>query len=148
SSGSSGSRGGDTQEYRHVRPPFGPGGVLKAAAAKLGVSATQLRDALRKAEEQLGPPSPPQGAPNPDAMRQAMQQRCTQVTDAAGKTLGKSGDDIRSAFKSAAKEQVDKAKSAGRLTQAQANRIKSRIDSGSCVLGLGPRGRCGPGGHL
>jgi ribosomal protein S20 len=81
-------------------------------------------------------------------MRQAMQQRCTQVTDAAGKTLGKSGDDVRNAFKSAAKEQVDKAQDAGRLTEAQANRIKSRIDSDSCVLALGPRGACGPGGHM
>ncbi len=148
SSGSNGSRSGERQEYRHVRPPFGPGGVLNAAAGKLGVSATQLRDALRKAEEQLGPPSPPP-SPDRDAFRRAIQQRCTQVTDAAGKTLGKSGDDVRAAFKSAAKEQVDKAKNAGRLTDAQANRIKSRIDSDSCVLAFGAGAGCrGPGGHM
>jgi hypothetical protein len=141
------SQSGDKQEYRHAGPPFGRGAVLSAAASKLGVSATQLRDALRKAEAQVGPPNLPQN-PNRNSLRQAFHQHCTAVTDAAAKTLGKSGDELRSALKSAAKEQVDKAQGAGRLTQAEANRIKSRIDASSCVLGPGPHGACGPGGRM
>jgi hypothetical protein len=133
----------------HHRPPFARGALLKSAADKLDVSTAQLRNALRDAFESVGPPQPPKTMDR-DAFRQAMQQHCTAVTDAAAKTLNKSGDDVRAAFKDALKEQVDKAQSAGRLTETQANRIKSKIDSLSCVLdGPGGRGRgCDGPGHM
>jgi hypothetical protein len=131
---------------RFHRGPVARGAVLKSAADKLDVSTTQLRNALRDAFQSVGPPQPPKTMDR-NAFRQAMQQHCNAVTDAVGKTLNKSGDDVRSAFKAALKEQVDKAQSAGRIDQTQANRIKSKIDSESCVLG-GPGGPgCGPGGR-
>jgi hypothetical protein len=134
---------------RFHHAPGARGAVLKSAADKLDVSPTQLRNALRDAFQSVGPPQPPKTMDR-NAFRQAMQQHCSAVTDAVGKTLNKSGDDVRSAFKAALKEQVDKARSAGRINETQANRIKSKIDSESCVLGGpgGPRGLgCGPGGR-
>jgi ribosomal protein S20 len=131
---------------RFHRAPLARGAVLKSAADKLNVSPTQLRNALRDAFESVGPPEPPKTMDR-NAFRAAMQQHCTAVTDAVGKTLKKSGDDVRSAFKSAATEQVDKAQSSGRITEAQAKRIKSKLNSESCVL-AGPGGHgCGPGGR-
>jgi hypothetical protein len=55
--------------------------------------------------------------------------------------LGISVDALRSAIKAAATDQVDAALAAGKITQAQADALKQRIESGKGPLGLG----IGPG---
>lgn len=130
---------------RFHRPPFARGAVLKSAADKLGVSPADLRKALRAGFESVGPPQPPKSMDR-NSLRQAMEQHCNAVTDAVGKSLGKSGDDVRSAFKAALKEQVAKAQSAGRITAAQANRLNAKIDADACALPHPGGPGCGPGG--
>jgi hypothetical protein len=147
--------GGDgTRENRFERRLDGPprggpvrGALLREVANKLSVSRRQLRAAMREAHEAVGPPGPPRDRSSGD-FREQMEQHCTKLTDAVGKELGKSGGDVRSAFKSAALEGLDKAVERGRLSRERADRIRSRIESRSCVL-LPPIGlRCGgPPGH-
>jgi hypothetical protein len=81
------------------RGPGGFGGELNAAATAIGISADQLR------------------------------------TELAGKSLaqvaqahGKSANDVATAMKNAAHQQIDQAVSANRLTTDQANAEKQRID--------------------
>jgi hypothetical protein len=69
--------------------------------------------------------------------------------DSVAKHLGISRDRLADATKAAAKEQVDAAVAAGRLTEEQGRRLKERIDAGDAGprfggFGFGP-GR-GPGG--
>jgi hypothetical protein len=57
---------------------------------------------------------------------------------------------LDNALKTTAKQQVDEAVAAGRMTQDQANQIKQRIDSGQSPFGFGGFGgfgRGGPGGN-
>jgi len=70
--------------------------------------------------------------------------------DAVAKHLGISSDKLRDATKAAAIDQVDAALAAGRITQAQADELKSRINSGEGVPFFGPGflGGFHGGGHL
>ena len=63
----------------------------------------------------------------------------------SAKELGKSGDDVRAAMKSAAKKEIEEAVDADRLTRSQADRILSRIDDAACVPAFGFHGHGGPG---
>jgi len=75
------------------------------------------------------------------------QERQAVLNDAA-KQLGVTPAKLESALKQALKNRVDAAVADGRLTQAQANELKARIDAGSLPF-FGPRGfdhRGGP--HL
>jgi hypothetical protein len=88
--------------------------------------------------------------PDPAAEQKAF------LDDLAGR-LHVSRDDLDSAIKGAATDRIDAAVAAGRLTKAQADELKQRIQksSGLPLLGLGhgpggaggpgPRGRFGPG---
>jgi hypothetical protein len=67
--------------------------------------------------------------------------------DAVAKHLGISSDKLRDATKAAAIDQVDAALAAGRITQAQADELKSRIQSGEIAPFFG-HGLFGFGGHL
>jgi hypothetical protein len=74
------------------------------------------------------------------------------VNDAAAQ-LGVKPAELTSALKTALKNRVDEAVQSGRLTQAEANAIKERIDAGDVpLLGLGGPGldrhRVGPGDEL
>jgi hypothetical protein len=65
------------------------------------------------------------------------------VNDAAAQ-LGVQPSELSNALKSALKNRVDAAVAAGRLTKAQGQAMKDRIDAGDVPLfGIGP----GPGGH-
>jgi polyhydroxyalkanoate synthesis regulator phasin len=66
------------------------------------------------------------------------------VVDDAAKQLGITPNQLTAALKQALKNRVDAAVAAGRLTQAQGNELKARIDAGDApLLGFG-----GPGfGH-
>src|SRR3954451_19715028 len=109
----------------------GPGRPLQALAKKLGVSTADLRKALQSSRQDAGGP--------PDEVKQILEKHCTEVTDAVGKALNKSGDDVRAAFKAAAKAHLDKAVKNGRLSQSQADAIQKRLDSSACIPpGPGP----------
>lgn len=72
------------------------------------------------------------------------------VVNDAAKQLGVAPADLTAALKTALKNRVDAAVAAGRLTQAQGNELKARIDAGNMpLLGFGGPGfhhRGGPGG--
>jgi hypothetical protein len=72
------------------------------------------------------------------------QQSDAIVADAAGQ-LGISSAKLTAALQKALENQVDAALSAGTITQAQADELKSAIQSGQMPL-LGLRGLGGPGG--
>ncbi len=74
-----------------------------------------------------------------------------QILDSAAKKLSVTPDKLRDALAAAKDEQLDAAVKAGKLTQKQADAIKSARKSSGRVLGGGPRGRHargGPGPHL
>lgn len=77
--------------------------------------------------------------------------------DAVAKHLGISSDKLEDATRAAAIDQVDQALADGRITQQQADEMKSRIESGEAPLFLGPGafgfrhggpGHEGPGHHF
>ena len=73
------------------------------------------------------------------------QEREAFLEDAA-KELGVKPSELSAALKSALKKRVDAAVASGRITKAEADRIKARIDAGDVPLFLGPglgRGRDG-----
>jgi len=88
---------------------------------------------------QSSPTATPTNRPNPQQRAQDF------LNDFAGK-LGKSPADVVAAFKAAEKDEIAKAVQAGRLTQAQADKINQRIDSsqglpfGGGFFGRGGRG--------
>jgi hypothetical protein len=124
-----------------------------SVASKLGVTVTQLRNATKATRRALGRPARPAPGSEPPTQAQMEQlrlQRCNAETDGIAQRLGKSAADVRAAFKSAALEAVDRARSRNRITQAQADRLKQRINSSSCFLPPpphrhGPRGPRGDG---
>jgi hypothetical protein len=82
------------------------------------------------------------GTFDPAAERQAF------LNDAAGR-LGVSSDKLDAALKAAAVDRVDAALAAGRITKAEADAMKSAINSGKLPLGMGVPGmgfRMGGGG--
>jgi hypothetical protein len=119
----------------------GPGEHLSALADKLGVSEDELTDALGAVREDLGPPRRNRRTQRPT--RAQLERRCNQITDALAKELDKSGDDVRAAIKAVAREKIEEAVDADRLTRSQADRMLSRIEGAACLLAFGP----GPGGH-
>jgi hypothetical protein len=72
--------------------------------------------------------------------------------DSVAKHLGVSPQKLEDATKAAAVDQVDADLAAGRITKAQADQLKARIQSGGAILGgapgpgYGPFGRGGPAG--
>ncbi len=116
---------------------------LAALAAKLDVSTSKLRAALRSAHESVGRPTEAER----EQRRAEMEKRCTTITDAVAKDVGKSGDELRAAIKATAKEKVEKAVEDGKIDRDDADQILKRIDSSSCLPLGGPgHGRGGPGG--
>jgi hypothetical protein len=111
---------------------------LKTKIAVIGASALAVAGGgAAVAATQLG---------SPQAESQAM------VSDVA-KQLGVTPAKLTDALKTALADRVDAAVVAGRLTKAQGDALKARIEAGEMpLLGLGPLGRGhlrgGPGGHL
>jgi hypothetical protein len=71
------------------------------------------------------------------------------VIDDAAKQLGVTPSALSNALKTALKNRIDAAVAAGRLTKAQGDELKARIDSGDLPLGLGGLGHHGgPFGHF
>jgi hypothetical protein len=66
--------------------------------------------------------------------------------DDAAKQLGVKPSELSAALKSALKKRVDAAVQAGRITKAEGDRIKARIDSGDGPLFYAPGFGRGPGG--
>jgi len=122
--------------------PGGPDEHLSALAKELGVSSSDLRDALDSVRQKLGPPKRPSGPPS----RAGFEKRCNEITDALASKLGKSGDEVRSAIKKVAKADIEDAVKAGRLTRDQADKILAHTDSAPCLPLFGPHGggHCGP----
>jgi hypothetical protein len=142
-----GSNGSQSQDrLRAPGPP--PGEHLATLAGELDVSEDKLQDALVAVRQDLAPPRRPRRGQRPS--RAQMEKRCNEFTDALAKELGKSGDDVRDAIKSAAKKGVEEAVDDGRLTRSQANRILERLDDAACLpafgLHRGGPGCGGPGG--
>jgi hypothetical protein len=71
--------------------------------------------------------------------------RGSDFLDSVAKHLGVSPQKLKDATKAAAIDQVDADLAAGRITQAQADELKQRIEAGNGVLGRPGFGR-GPGG--
>jgi hypothetical protein len=66
-------------------------------------------------------------------------QESEAVVDDAAKQLGVTPSQLTAALKQALKNRVDAAVTAGRLTQAQGNELKARINAGDVpLLGFGP----------
>jgi hypothetical protein len=135
--------------------PGPPGRHLETLAEELGVSEEKLRDALEAVREDLRPPQRPERLRPPS--RAELEKRCNEFTDALGKELGKSGDEVRDAMKAAAKKEIEEAVDDGHLTRSQADRILSRIDDAACGPvfafkaggpGCGPDGPGGRPGHF
>jgi hypothetical protein len=66
--------------------------------------------------------------------------------DDAAKQLGVEPSELSAALKNALKERVDAAVQAGRITKAEGDRIKARIDAGDGPLFFAPGFGRGPGG--
>jgi polyhydroxyalkanoate synthesis regulator phasin len=64
-------------------------------------------------------------------------QESKAIVDAAAKNLGVQPSELSAAIKQAMKERIDAAVAAGRLTKAQGDELKQRIDSGDFPL-FGP----------
>lgn len=143
-SGSKRDGGGSSQGQDQMRAPGPPPGKhLGTLAGELGVSESALRDALEAVRRDLEPPQRPRRGQRPS--RAQMQKRCNEFTDALAKELGKSGDEVRGAMKSAARKGIEQAVDDGHLTRGQADRVLSRIDDAACVPAFGFHGRGGPG---
>jgi hypothetical protein len=69
------------------------------------------------------------------------------VIDDAAQQLGVSPSALTDALKNAVKKQIDAAVAAGRLTKAQGDALKARIDSGKVPFGLGLGLGLGVPGH-
>ena len=82
------------------------------------------------------------------AATQGDSQDSQAVIDDAAKQLGVTPSALSNALKTALKNRIDAAVDAGRLTKAQGDELKARIDSGDLPLGLGGLGHHGPFGHL
>jgi hypothetical protein len=126
----------------------GPGRELSALAKELGVTTSKLREALKAAFEEVGPPEPPADGDPPS--KADFEKHCKELTDALAKELGKSGDEVRGAIKSVMKKRIEAAVDAEKLTRAEADRIIKRIDDSECagpLKGIGGPGGChgGPG---
>jgi hypothetical protein len=148
-SGSKRDGGNGTRNENRLRAPLPPPGEhLTTLADELGVSEDKLRDALEPVRDDAAPRERPRRGERPS--RAQMEKRCNEFTDALGKQLDKSGDDVRAAMKSAAKKGVEEAVDDGRLTRSQADQILSRIDDAACApkfaVHLGGHGCGGPGG--
>jgi predicted DNA-binding protein (UPF0251 family) len=79
------------------------------------------------------------------------QEESRAVIDDAAQQLGVSPEKLTDALKQALLNRVDAAVSAGRLTQAQADELKERIERGDTPLIVGPgfgRGHHGPHGFF
>ena len=119
----------------------GPRQHLADLAKELGVSTSELRDALEAVREELGPPARPRRDERPS--REDLEERCTSLTDALASELDKSGDEVRAAIKKVAKAKIEEAVDANRISRARANRILERIDSAECLPPFGPLGVVG-----
>lgn len=140
-----GGGGGGSSEEGIAIPVRGPGEHLADLAKELGVSTSELRDALDAVRDELGPRGRPRRGelPDRDELRERLRERCTRLTDAVASELGKSGDEVRAAIKRVAKSKIEEAVDDNRISRARANRILERIDSAECLPPLG-----GPhGGH-
>ena len=144
SGSSQGSTSSDPGGERVLRAHGPPGQHLETLADELGVSEEKLRDALEAVRDDLAPPRRPRRGERPS--RAQMERRCNEFTDALAKELGKSGDEVRSAIKSAAKKEIEQAVDDGKLTRTQADRILSRIDDAACLPAFGFHGGPGCGG--
>ena len=149
-SGSKRDGGGDTstqtdkrqgERRLHVIGP--PGEHLSTLADELGVTEAKLRDAFEAVREDLKPPERPRRGQPPTKAQ--MEKRCNELTDALAKELGKSGDDVRTAIKAAAKKDIEEAVDAKRLTRSEADRILSKLDKATCLPAIGFHKFGGPG---
>jgi len=133
-----------SQSQNRLRAPAPPPGEhLATLADQLGVTQQKLQDALDAVRQDLAPPSRPRRGQRPS--RAQMEKKCNEFTDALAKQLDKSGDDVRAAFKAAAKKDIEDAVDAQRLTRAQADQILSRINDSACLPPFGFHGPGGPG---
>jgi hypothetical protein len=66
------------------------------------------------------------------------ESRASSFLDAVAKHLGISADELEDATRAAAIDQVDAALADGKITEEQAEELKSRIESGEAPLFLGP----------
>jgi hypothetical protein len=144
--GDSSSRSEERQGERRLHVVGPPGEHLSTLADELGVTEAKLRDAFEAVREDLKPPERPRRGRPPTKAQ--MEKRCNELTDALAKELGKSGDDVRAAMKSAAKKGIEEAVDDGHLTRRQADQILSRIDDAACApkFGFHIRGGHGCGG--
>jgi hypothetical protein len=140
-------RGGwaKSSEVHRGRAFAGPANHLPDLAKELGVSTSQLREALDALPDKLGPPKLPNPGQRPSG--EQIEKRCTDATDALAAELNKGGDEVRAAIKAVIKSHVEKAVAAGRLSRARADKMIERIDSAKCLPLFGPHVAfgCGPG---
>ena len=122
--------------------PVDPQQHLSALAKELGVTDAQLQSALDAVRDKLGPPPRP-GSGRPS--RATIEKRCNELTDTLASELNLSGDTVRAAIKTVAKDEIAAAVKAGRLSQQQANKILDQINSADCLPPFGPPGLGGPG---
>jgi hypothetical protein len=137
-----GGNGNSSSRVAKAAVPAGQDEHLSALAKELGVSSSDLRDALDAVRQKVEPPKRSSGRPS----RAQLEKRCNEVTNALASELGKSGDEVRAAIKAVTKAEIADAVKDGRLTQSQADKILARVDDAACLpaFGPGPGGHCGP----
>jgi hypothetical protein len=108
-------------------------------APRLDASEADVEQALEKAHQEIEKSFEAGKRPDPGVFVQTL-----------AKELGKSESEVRQALQAAHRAllgaRLDAAVKAGRLTQAQADRLKQRIEQGDGPFGRGPGMGHGPGG--
>lgn len=119
----------------------------KNLATKLGNGATEdsVKKALKATFEALKPSSSEIKRSDQLSASERKAKMDEVVTTLASK-LGVSTDTLKGALTSLAKEKTAQGVKDGRLTQAQADEISKKIDSGDAPIVPGPHGPGGPGG--
>jgi hypothetical protein len=116
-------------------------------ATALNISVEQVTAAQQAAHDavdaQLGEPTKPSGTPTEDD-KAAMQARHDLFDQLFAEQLGITTDQLTAARVSAAQTHLAAEVASGKITQAQADEMLTRIQNGERP---GPGGRGGPGGH-
>jgi hypothetical protein len=116
-------------------------------ATALNLSVDQVTAAEQAAHDavdaQLGTPTKPTGTPT-DADKAAMQARHDLFQQVFAEKLGVSADQLTAAQVSAAQTHLAADVASGKLTQAQADEMLARIQSGDAPIGRGGPGHAGP----
>ena len=107
------------------------GGLIAAALTVFAVGAWAV-----------DPPTP-SASPSPGASPGAKAQLCQTFIDRTAQNLGKTSDDLKAAADKARSSMIDDAVKAGKLTEAQAQKLRDRLKEYGALCAHGPWGKGG-----